>query len=59
VIAENVVMTTDHEGNNYYIPVDRLADFSKWCESEPDGEEFEGGTLFEGELFVVNIVKKL
>ncbi|WP_201556282.1 hypothetical protein [Psychrobacter sp. 72-O-c] len=59
MIAKNVVITTDNEGNNYYVAVDRLNDFSDWCDSEPDGDEFEHGTLFEGELFVVDIIKKL
>lgn len=58
MIAENVVMTTDYEGNKYYVPVDKLNEFDEWCESEPDSE-FEHATLYEGELFVVNIVRKV
>ncbi len=59
MIAKNVVITTDYEGNKYYIPEDKLQDFSDWCESEPDGNEFEHGTLFEGEIFVVDIIEKI
>ena len=58
MIAKNVVMTTDNEGNKYYVPVDKLNDFSDWCDSEPDGDSFEHGTPYEGELFVVNIISK-
>ena len=59
MIAKNVVITTDYEGNKYYIPEDKLNEFSDWCESEPDGNEFKHGTLFEGEVFVVDIIKKI
>ena len=59
MIAENVVITTDYEGNNYYIPVGVLDEFLEWCESEPDGSTFEKGTPFEDEQFVVNIIKKI
>ena len=58
MIAKNVVMTTDNEGNKYYVPVDKLNEFDAWCDSEPDGDTFENGTLYEGELFVVDIIRK-
>lgn len=59
MIAKNVVITTDNEGNNYYVPENKFSDFSDWCESEPDGNEFEHGTLFEDDVFVVDIIKKI
>lgn len=58
MIAENVVLTTDNDGHNYYVDVDRIAEFGEWCDSEPD-EDFEHGTRFDGECFVVNIIRKL
>lgn len=57
-IAKNVIITTDCEGNNYYVPTEHYEEFWKWCESEPDGDIFEKGTLFEGDVFVVDIVAK-
>jgi|GEM_PF-3261799 len=57
-IAKNVIITTDCEGNNYYIPVEHYEEFLAWCEREPDGGVFEKGTLFEGEVFIVDIIKK-
>lgn len=59
MIAKNVVITTDNEGNNYYIPENKLSEFLDWCDSEPDGNEFEHGTQFDGELFVVDIIKNI
>lgn len=58
MIAENVVITTDHEGNNHIVPVDKLKEFSDWCDSAPD-DEFEHSTTFDGQLFVVNILREL
>lgn len=58
MIAENVVITTDHEGNNHYVPFDKLKEFNDWCDSDPD-DEFEHSTTFDGQLFVVNIIRQL
>ena len=52
-------MTTDNEGNNYYIPADKLSDFAEWCDSEPDGDDYEHGTPFDGQIFVIDIIRKL
>ena len=59
MIAKNVVITTDNEGNNYYIPADKIADFSDWCDSEPDGNDYPHGVQFDGKVFIVDIISEV
>lgn len=58
MIAKNVVITTDNEGNNYYIPFDKLTDFADWCDSDPDGSDYPHGVQFDGKLFIVDIISE-
>ena len=58
MIAENVIFEKDNSGHNMYIPESKLREFYDWIDSDPD-EAFEHGTYFDGETYVVNIIRKL
>lgn len=61
--VRNVVFVSDNEGNNFYIPANKLDGFNDWCERYPDGDPsgnyYEHATLVEGEVYVVDIIDKV
>ena len=63
LIAKNVVFTTDGEGNNYYIPEDKIFLWEKLVnEYGRDGEDIDipsWAVSVEGETFIVDIKEKL
>lgn len=61
-MIENVVFTSDDEGNKYYIPVDKLEDWGNLFDYGRDGEEVDipdWANPVEGELYVVDIKRKV
>lgn len=63
VIAKGVVFVQDEDGNNYYIPKDKLDEWNYYVDLEyfvnDGGEVPDYATLVEGEEFVYDIVSKL
>ena len=58
MIAENVVFVSDGEGDNYYIPKEKLNDWQCLLELEDmgcGGDIPDYATLVEGGLYVVDI----
>lgn len=61
--VRSVVFVSDNEGNNFYVPANKLDGFNDWCERYPDGDPsgnyYEHATLVEGEMYVVDIIDKI
>ena len=63
MIAKGVIFVQDEDGNNYYIPKDKLDEWNYYVDLEyfvnNGGDVLEYATLVEGEMFVFDIVSKL
>ena len=61
--VRNVVFVSDNEGNNFYIPANKIDDFYDWCKrypsGDPSGDYFKDATLVEGEIYIVDIIDKI
>ena len=60
-IAENIIFVKDYDCHNYYIPSDKLSNFSDWLKSEDYelGDVPDWATRFGGERFVVDILSEI
>lgn len=63
MIAKGVVFVQDEDGNNYYIPKDKLEEWNNHVDvayfTNSGGDVPYYATLVEGEMFVFDIVSKL
>jgi hypothetical protein len=64
MIARGVVFTTDGNGNQYYIPEDKMYIWEELVESQygSDGKDIEipsWAKYVEGEVYIVDIKEKL
>lgn len=63
VIARGVVFVQDEDGNNYYIPKDKLDEWNDYVDVEyftnSGGDTPSWATLVEGEMFVFDILERL
>lgn len=63
MIARGVVFVQDEDGNNYYIPKDKLEEWNYYVDLDyfvkNGGDVPEYATLVEGEEFVYDIVERL
>lgn len=61
--VRGVVFVSDNEGNNFYVPANKLDGFNDWCERYPDGDPsgnyYEHATLVEGDVYIVDIIDKV
>jgi len=63
MITKGVVFVQDEDGNDYYIPKDKIDEWNHYVDLEyfvkSGGDVPEYATLVEGECFVYDIIERL